>query len=637
MADQAPWRGTLAALLIGLALAVAAMSVLGWVLVRTSEERLSVTWRDSHAAWCEKLDRIFALMERSSLLLARCTEEELVRAAPLADGAWEARMDLGADGIWRSRTAGFDPATECALWVPPYAAQDARSRAGYLAVARSTELFGRGAVRSVVCDAYVITADGANLLVWPDNGSYVHDTGLEQDYRSSDWLKVVQPAANSDGKPRWTPPIYDPAIGSWWVGVSSPIMIGGRFAGAAGHNTVATKLLAELKSHPELGTGEVLVLWNRKVIFSNTRQPRINDAGGMLGLETLPQPEAAALRRALDEPRFSGEVAGFLMESRQLAGPGWTVVSLQEPGRLFAGVADDRRRITILVTAVTLLFAGGAFWLTHREARRHAQSQTELRRALEASRTAHEEARMLNQELERRVAERTYSLRVANEELESFAHSVAHDLRTPLRSITSFTSILEHTLGPTLDADGRDCFIRIVGASKRMSALIDDLLELARLTRSELQRQAIDAAPICRELIDELRAAEPARRVEFELPPEMWIEADQTQLRVVLQNLLGNAWKFTAGRDPGRIRLSLATVSGRRWLTVSDDGVGFDPTYKDKLFRPFQRLHDQREFPGTGIGLAMVGRVVQRHGGSATITGASGAGATVSLTLDPAS
>lgn len=611
------------------------MSVLGWVLVRTSEERVALTWRDSHAAWCEKLDRIFAFMERSSQLLARSSAEELARAAPLADGAWEARMDLGADGIWRTRRAGFDPTTTCALWVPPYAAQDAQARAGYLAMVRSTELFGRGAVRSVVCDAYVITADGANLLVWPDNGSYIYDTGLEQDYRVSDWLKVVDPAVDPGGAPRWTPPIYDQAIGSWWVGVSSPITVGGRFAGAAGHDTVATRLLAELKSHPELGTGEVLVLWNRKVIFSNVRQPRINDAGGMLGLDVLPQAEGAALRRALDDPHFSGEAAGLLVESRQLGGPGWTVVSLQEPGRLFSGVADDRRRIAILVSVLTLLFAGGAFWLTYREARRHARNQTELRLALEASRAAHEEARILNQELERRVAERTDSLRVANEELESFAHSVAHDLRTPLRSITSFTAILEHTLGADLDADGRDCFVRIVTASKRMSALIDDLLELARLTRSDLQRQAIDASRICRELIDELRAADPARRVEIELPPEMWVDADPTQLRVVLQNLLGNAWKFTSGRDPGRIRVSLATVAGRRWLTVSDDGAGFDPAYKDKLFRPFQRLHDQREFPGTGIGLAMVGRVVQRHGGSATITGAVGAGATVSLTLDP--
>ena len=146
----------------------------------------------------------------------------------------------------------------------------------------------------------------------------------------------------------------------------------------------------------------------------------------------------------------------------------------------------------------------------------------------------------------------------------------------------------------------------------------------------------MDAARICREVIDDLRGGEPTRNVRVNIPPEAWVEADPTLLRVVLLNLLDNAWKFTRDRDPGTVTVTLSEVDGRRWLTVVDDGDGFDPTYKDKLFAPFQRLHHQRDFAGTGIGLAAVGQVAQRHRGQVEIEGRLGEGATVRITLDPA-
>jgi len=239
----------------------------------------------------------------------------------------------------------------------------------------------------------------------------------------------------------------------------------------------------------------------------------------------------------------------------------------------------------------------------------------------------------LNQELEGRVAQRTAQLEAANEQAEAFAYSVSHDLRAPLRAIDGFSLALLEDYGDRLDSGGRGHLRRVRAASQRMGQLIDDLLKLSRLTRDEMRHEAVDLSALTREIATELQQVQPGRRVEFVITPGLVTTGDARLLRVVLANLLGNAWKFTAKRSQARIEFGLVEVEGQPAYFVRDDGVGFDMTYASKLFGAFQRLHTATEFEGNGIGLATVRRVVQRHGGRVWATGTVDKGATFYFTL----
>lgn len=217
-------------------------------------------------------------------------------------------------------------------------------------------------------------------------------------------------------------------------------------------------------------------------------------------------------------------------------------------------------------------------------------------------------------------------LATAYRELEAFSYSVSHDLRTPLRSIDGFTkAILDH-YGHTLDERAQDYLSRVRNATKRMSRLIDDLLKLARISKSTLRRQSVDLAVEARAVIEGLRASTPQRDVTFHAPESLVVEGDQNLLRIVLDNLLGNAWKFTA-RNPAAV-ISLGRRDSDGAIYVRDNGAGFDMRYADSLFGPFQRLHTTAEFEGTGIGLATVERVIAMHGGRISAEAAVNEGAT---------
>lgn len=249
---------------------------------------------------------------------------------------------------------------------------------------------------------------------------------------------------------------------------------------------------------------------------------------------------------------------------------------------------------------------------------------------------AEDEIRALNTDLERRVKERTRALEEANQELESFSYSVSHDLRAPLRGIDGFGQVLLDDHSGQLDAEGRAHLERIRAAAQRMGVLIDDLLRLSRVGRVPLERQRVDVSALARELIEALREHDPGRDTAAEVEEGLAAEADPRLLRIALENLLGNAWKFTRNKPGARIAVGASRQDGKDAYFVRDNGAGFDMAHADKLFSPFQRLHSPREFEGTGIGLAIVARIVRRHGGAVWAEAVVGEGATVRFTLGPA-
>lgn len=236
----------------------------------------------------------------------------------------------------------------------------------------------------------------------------------------------------------------------------------------------------------------------------------------------------------------------------------------------------------------------------------------------------------LNRTLEARVEVRTRELTRANQELESFAYSVSHDLRAPLRAIDGFSRLLTERYGDRIDGEGREYVARVRNAAGRMGSLIESLLKMARLGRGGIKPVTLDLSRMAADIVAELRATEPSRQVEIRIAPGLQVEGDQSLVRSLLQNLLGNAWKFTRDRDDARVELEVA-ADGE--FFVRDNGAGFAQEYADKLFRPFQRLHSQEEFAGDGIGLASVKRIVERHGGTIRAEGVPGQGATFFFTL----
>jgi signal transduction histidine kinase len=224
-------------------------------------------------------------------------------------------------------------------------------------------------------------------------------------------------------------------------------------------------------------------------------------------------------------------------------------------------------------------------------------------------------------------------LLAANRELEAFSYSVSHDLRAPLRSIAGFGNILLRDYAPRLDARGMDCIRRMIAATERMSQLIDDLLNLSRISRADFNRQPADLSALAATVIQDLRAAEPARTIDVKIQPGMRASADPRLLRIALNNLLGNAWKFTRSNPDAFIEFSMNSRDGESVYSVRDNGAGFDMDYAENLFTPFQRLHQATEFPGTGIGLAIVQRIIHRHGGRIWAEGKPGEGAAFHFTL----
>ena len=247
-----------------------------------------------------------------------------------------------------------------------------------------------------------------------------------------------------------------------------------------------------------------------------------------------------------------------------------------------------------------------------------------------------DELERYREHLEELVRSRTAELEAANRELEAFSYSVSHDLRAPLRAIDGFTQALIEDCGTRLNARGRADLDRVSAAARRMAELIDDLLDLARIARLPLKRSAVNLSELARGIAAELRQTDPDRKVDVLVPDDLTAPADPVLAAMILQNLLGNAWKFTSRHPTARIELGATDDGGERVFFVRDDGVGFDMAYADKLFAPFERLHPEHDFPGTGIGLAIVQRIIRRHGGRVWFEAEVDKGAICRFTLEPA-
>ncbi len=308
-------------------------------------------------------------------------------------------------------------------------------------------------------------------------------------------------------------------------------------------------------------------------------------------------------------------------------------------------IAHDAYRPTFVkslvmtpIRTVEPIGAIGVYWAqTHRATR----EETELLIALADSTCIAIEAADVFANLERKVAERTAEvdrrnteLELLNKELESFSYSVAHDLRSPLITIDGFAQVLLENTAATLDEPNRQHLDRIMTAVRRMHRLINDLLGLSKIVRASIQTDTVDLSLLAREILKALREGSPARAAEFAVADGIVVQGDPGLLRIALENLLSNAWKFSARQPRTQIEFALGMDrSGRAVYFVRDNGAGFDPRYATKLFSPFQRLHSETQFPGTGIGLAIVQRIIHRHGGEIWAESAVDCGAAFYFTL----
>jgi len=375
-------------------------------------------------------------------------------------------------------------------------------------------------------------------------------------------------------------------------------------------------------------TSETLIIGRdgRDVVFLNPLRFRPDAALNLrIPLTKLDVPAVSAVlghEGLLEGTDYHG--ARVVAALRGIPGSPWFIIAKTDLSEAYAPLRQRLWSLALLVAFLVTGAGAAVAWTWRQRSARYFKEQAKAADAIRA----------LNADLERRVAERTAELAEANRGLEAFAYSVSHDLRAPLRSIDGFGKILLEDFAGPLGDEGRQHLHRMRAASQRMGHLIDDMLKLSRVSRVELRREPVDLTALATSVVAELREADPGRAVSVSIQSGLSAKGDPALLRIALENLLGNAWKFTTARPDASISFGAEQHNGVRAWVVRDNGAGFDMAYADKLFAPFQRLHRQDEFPGSGIGLATVARIVGRHGGRAWAESAVDKGTAVSFTLE---
>jgi signal transduction histidine kinase len=357
--------------------------------------------------------------------------------------------------------------------------------------------------------------------------------------------------------------------------------------------------------------GAYIVDQKGRVAFDSTSPARgeLVDLSAMAAVQQLRQGKEGV---RIEVDPLSGEETIFSYASAEPYG--WGVVTHQS-ARTSLGLRVRDSQLTRLLGAyaLLLLLGGSLSYLTYRVIAQRGQAREHV---------------LVNAELEGRVTERTAQLEAANKELEAFSYSVSHDLRGPLRSMDGFSQVLIEDYHDKLGDEGKDALERIRAASQRMGHLIDDLLRLSHVTRAELNVTRVDLSMLAREIAETLAREDPGRRVEWSIDSGMSVRADRSLMGIALQNLIQNAWKFTGKTERPVIRVGALKRDARTVYFVEDNGAGFDMAHATKLFGAFQRLHHAGDFPGTGIGLAIVRRIMSRHDGEVWAEAKVGEGAT---------
>lgn len=370
----------------------------------------------------------------------------------------------------------------------------------------------------------------------------------------------------------------------------------------------------------------------------------------VLAVEGLPAEYGGRLKLSWGDDEFGrGSVGTAIRENRvaviqdALHDPRWA--PWREVGRKlgYTAVAALPLRVDGAVWGVLGLSSRQAGGFDDEEMRLLEELAGDVGRGIETLRlraekqTAEAALREVMGDLERRVGERTAELEQVNRELEAFSYSISHDLRAPLRAIDGFAEALDEECGELLNPACKDYLARIRGAAQRMGDLIDDMIDLARISHTEITTAAVDLSALAAEVGAELAEAEPSRSVHLTVAPGLVAQGDPVLLRGLLQNLFENAWKYTAHVSPPQVEFGQTRLPwGEPAFFVRDNGAGFDMAFADRLFRPFSRLHRAEEYPGTGIGLATVARIASRHGGRVWAEGAKGRGATFYFVLGQA-
>ncbi len=419
-------------------------------------------------------------------------------------------------------------------------------------------------------------------------------------------------------------------------------------------------------SFGKIGGYLLLVDAQQRLIITASDKSRI--------METLPAP---GIKPALDSYIQGGERTGVvvspmgvevLTSAKGIPAAGWYLRIALPTVKAFAPIRTMQQRLMLATIFLTLLAGCLTWWMLKRQlapvfttiksltslsdSDQYPQalpitSQDEIGELIAsfnhllgilgqregALKDSEAEIRILNDDLDQRISERTAQLEIAYKEMEQFAYSVSHDLRAPLRSIDGFSLALLEDYEDILDEGGKNYLRRVRSATQKMAQLIDDILKLSRITRCELTLETVNLTKMAEIIADELHSAEPERMVKFVIAKGLKTSGDSALLKVVLNNLLGNAWKFTGSHAEARIEFGSAKVDGKTAFFIRDDGAGFDAKYADKLFVTFQRLHSEQEFSGTGIGLSLVQLIIHRHGGTVWGEGAVEHGATFWFTI----